>query len=290
MQQIWGRHIGEIKLDKLRPHHVAAWHAELLDGGGEDGKPLSARTVGHCHRLLHRALQRAVSLEILSRNVASAVQAPRVTHDELEILDQADVRRSLDELRGHWIYPIAVLAVTTGMRRGEILALRWGDIDLRDNKVRVERSLEQTRAGVRVKATKTRAGVRTLPLAATAIDAIETQRKQQEAFREATEQGALGPGDYIFTGADMALLPPNNLSRDWARVLKQKGLRHVSFHSLRHTFASLLIAANIDILTVSRRLGHARPAVTLGTYGHLVHDTDAQVLAAIEAALPGVPQ
>jgi integrase len=119
-------HLGGIVLQKLRPVHIADWHATLLKSGGKDGAPLSARTVGHAHRLLHTVLARAASLEIVGRNVAGLVRPPKVEADEVEILTAAEVGNLRIKLTGHRLFPIAVLALGTGLRRGEMCELRWG--------------------------------------------------------------------------------------------------------------------------------------------------------------------
>src|SRR5262249_23521885 len=138
--------LGALPLQKLRPAHVAEWHAKLLKSGGQDGRPLSARTVGHAHRVLHCALERAVETELLARNVAHAVKPPKVEYVEVEALKADQIEPVLTALKGHWLEPIAVLALSVGARRGEILGVTWGNVDLTAATVRIERSLEQTRA------------------------------------------------------------------------------------------------------------------------------------------------
>jgi len=118
---------------------VQDWHNTLLKSGAKNGKPLSARTVGHAHRVLHRALQRAVESEVLARNVASAISPPRVEEEEIEILTDDQITMVIERLAGHPLYEIAVVDLSTGMRRGELLALRLSDVDLDGAKIRVER-------------------------------------------------------------------------------------------------------------------------------------------------------
>jgi integrase len=122
--------------------------------GGKDSQPLSSRTVGHAHRVLHRALARAAAIELVSRNVASFVKPPKV--------DQMDA--VLTALKDHWLEPFAVLALSSGARRGELLALNWANVDLDAGTIKIERSLEQTKAGLRFKAPKTKNGRRVVSL------------------------------------------------------------------------------------------------------------------------------
>lgn len=141
-------HLGTIALQKLRPAQVSAWHADLLKTG------LAARTVGHAHRVLHRGLERAVALEIIARNAAHPVTPPKVDAAEINTLSPDQIPEVRAKLAGHPILPVFELAIGSGMRRGEICGLLWGDVDLPRGIVRVERSLEQTAGGRPRKATE----------------------------------------------------------------------------------------------------------------------------------------
>jgi integrase len=278
-------HLGSIALQKLRPGHVADWHATLLKSGGKDGAPLSARTVGHAHRLLHTVLARAVSLEVVGRNVVGMVRPPKVDAEEVEILTAAEVGDVLTQLAGHQLFPIAVLVLGTGLRRGELCELRWGDINMDSSSLRVERAVEQTRAGLRVKAPKTRHGRRTIALPSSVIDALRAQWLEQLERRFALGMGRPGADDLVFPLPDGAQWGPDYLSRVWRLAMVALGLPRVGLHSLRHAHASALIASGVDVLTISRRLGHATPAFTLTVYGHLFADTDAAAAKAIDITL-----
>lgn len=278
-------HLGEAMLQNLRPAQISEWHAALLRSGGAKGGPLSARTVGHAHRVLHRALERALRLEILARNVAHAVKPPKVQTAEVAILTAEQIGDVLGRLSGHPLNPIATLALGTGMRRGEICALAWGNIDLDKATVRIERSLEETATGLRFKTPKTRAAFRTVSLPPSAIEALRGHRTRQMETRVALGLGRLGPDDLVFSRIDGSPLSPDNLSRDWRRAVKSRKLPAVMFHSLRHAHASALIAAGLDVVAVSRRLGHASPAITLKVYAHHFSASDDRAAAAIEAAM-----
>ena len=132
-------YLGAIVLQKLKPVHIADWHDKLAGSGGKDGRPLSARTVGHAHRVLHRALARAAAIELVARNVASLVKPPKVTETEIESLKANEIEAVLMALKDHPLEPIAVLALSTGARRGEILALNWGNVIWMPERSRVVR-------------------------------------------------------------------------------------------------------------------------------------------------------
>jgi integrase len=167
-------HLGNTLLQQLRPLQIADWHNTLLKTG------LSSRTVGHAHRVLHRGLERALKLdEIVLRNVAHAVPPPRVQDHEVAILTADQVSDTLHRIKDHPLYSIVKFAVTTGLRRGEICGLTVVCLDLDAGKVRVERSLEETEAGLRFKPPKTRYGYRTVTLPGSTIEAMRDHCRRQ---------------------------------------------------------------------------------------------------------------
>jgi len=270
-------HLGEIKLQKLRPEQIEQWHAALLAGG------LAARTVGHAHRVLSSVLKRAVENGTLARNVAAIRKPPKVEQEEIEILSADQISAILDGLAGHALHPIAALAVSSGLRRGELLGLQWADIDLDAATLRVERSVEETRAGLRVKPPKTKRGRRNITLPPEGVTMLRAHRKWQIELRLALGQG--GQPSLVFTTIEGGLLSPNGISRSWRQTCAARKLPRVQFHALRHTHASTLIRAGVDVLTISRRLGHSSASMTLDVYGHLMEGADAAAAKAIEGML-----
>jgi integrase len=278
-------HLGSIVLQRLRPAAVKAWHETLLEKGGKEGRPLSPRTVGHAHRCLRTGLQAALKDELVNRNVAAVHSPPRVDDEEVEILDAAAVPLVLNKIASHTLGPIATTALATGARRGELLALPWANIDLDSGSIRIERNLEQTKDGLRFKAPKTKAGRRTISLPANTVTVLRQHKVRQLELRLQLGLGKLPDDALVFCRLDGSPIPPNDLSRDWARACKALDLPKVSFHALRHTHASALIAAGIDVVKISRRLGHASPSITLRVYAHLFDTRDDTAAKAIEAAM-----
>jgi integrase len=206
---------------------------------------------------------------------------------EIRILAPDQIGELLRRLEGHPLHALAVVAIGTGMRRGELCALAWGAADLDAATIRVERSTEETAAGTRMKAPKTRHGRRLIKLPPNVVATLRAHRREQLELRFALGAGALKDDDLVFTTPAGLPLSPDNLSRDWARAVKARKLPATTFHALRHVHVSALIAAGIDVLTISRRLGHSSPTVTLNVYGHLFSNTDAKAAEAIEAAMTG---
>jgi integrase len=253
-------HLGHVKLQQLRPNQVADWLTKL----GKTG--ISARTIGHARRVLHTGFERALRREEVSRNVVSVIAAPKVDDVEIEICQDVPgllSRIAASKVAGvRTLHNIAAAALATGARRGELLGLAWTAVDLDKATVRVERSLEETAAGLRFKTPKTKAGKRTIAIPPQTVELLRAHRLAQ---REAYLKAMIRPAEeLVFARPDGAPLSPDNLSRDWKRA--NLG---VSFHALRHTHASALIAAGVDVATVSRRLGHANVATTLRVYTHV---------------------
>lgn len=277
-------HIGVLPLQRVRDSNLAEFYAILSRSGGVDSAPLAARTVGHVHRLLSRALGHAATWGLIQQNPATAVHPPRVASKEIEIASETEIKAVLQYLsaRNRPLYTIATLALATGARRGELCALKWKDFDPDSGKLRIERSLETTKAGLRIKSPKTRHGRRTISIPASVTDELRAHWKAQQEQRLSLGLGRSGPEDLIFAAPEGALRKPNALTNDWLRATLAVG-RRINLHSLRHHHASSLISAGIDVLTISRRLGHANPSITLTVYGHLYPDTDDRAVQVVEA-------
>jgi integrase len=272
-------HIGEHKLQKLAAEHVQQWHGKLIGDG------LAARTVGHAHAVLRLGLQNAVKNRTVSRNVADIHRRPKVEEGELEILSPDQIADVLDKIEGHTLFPIVSLALATGMRRGELLGLQWGDIDLDAATLRVERAVEETKARLRLKPPKTKRGRRNITLPAEAVAVLRAHKVRTLELRLKLEMGNITPTTLVFSTVEGQLIRPRNLSKAWWRTHSALKLPDVSFHAFRHSHASMLLRAGVDVLTVSRRLGHANPSITLNIYGHLIEGADAAAAKAIEGVL-----
>ena len=276
-------HLGTVPIQKLRPADVKAWHAKLI----EEGR-IARSTIQHAHQVLHQALSDAAALEIVPRNVAALVKPPPKQKQEMAILTAEQIAGVFAKLEGSELYTVAVLAFATGMRRGELAALRWSDIDLDGATARVERSLEQTAAGLTFKSPKTAAGNRTIALPAFGITALREYRKERMELRFALGGGRLPDDTLVFGNIDDSPRAPRWITDAWRRAVKWRKLPKVTFHSFRHSHASALIASGLDVVTISKRLGHATPAVTLSVYSHMFKNTDDLAAAAIDGALGAV--
>jgi integrase len=224
-------------------------------------------------------------LEVIGRNVASVVSPPRIGRVEIEILTAEQINAVLARLADHSLLPIVSMALGTGMRRGELCGLAWGAVELDKALVRVDRSMEQTRAGLRFKSPKTASGRRVVSLPQGTVAMLREHRVRQMELRLKLGAGKLGDDDLVFAKADGSPYKPDDLSRDWGMVGRRWGLPRVPFHAMRHTHASALIAAGLDVVSVSKRLGHATPTITLNVYSHLFATTDTRAADAIDTIL-----
>jgi integrase len=208
----------------------------------------------------------------------------------MAILDDDGIDRVVAELCDDPISAPAVVAVFTGMRLGEILALRWSSVDLdRTARISGREALEKTRAhGIRFKRPKSRASRRDVGLPDIVIDILREHRRQQLEIRLQLGLGKMPDDALVFPTIDGEPQSPAVVSRTWGLVADRLGIPEITFHGLRHTHASQLIDRGVDIVTISKRLGHASPDITLRVYAHLFRNDDSKAAQAINEALTGV--
>ena len=291
-------HIGSLHIQKLRPVHLSELYAKLVRTGrksrpkgdvhalannSQPDQGLAARTVGHCHRILHRAFGHAATWGVMQQNIAALVSPPRVASTEIKILTEKQIGGVLRHLEGRTLRPIVALALATGARRGELLTLRLKDLDLPAGLVRFERSLEQTKGSLRFKAPKTKNGRRTVAIPPWMVTELRSHLLTQQKRRLALGMGRAPDDGLLFARWDGEARSPHWLTQKFAQAMAKLKIDGVTLHSLRHTHASQLIAAGMDILTISRRLGRGSPMITLAVYGHLFSNTDARAAEIMEA-------
>lgn len=280
--------LGSIPLTRLRPQHIQAHYSRALQGGRLDGQGgLSARTVLRQHQVLHVALRHAVKWQLLASNPADAVQPPRPERHEIRALAVDEVRRLLKAADATAYGALVHLAVATGMRQGELLGLRWRDVDLEAGVLHVQQTCQWLpHRSFIFRQPKTQRSRRSVALSPESVRRLRRHRQ-----RQLEERLLLGPA-YEDSGLVFATplgtpIDPSNLRRAWSGIVRAAGLEHLRFHDLRHAHATLLLRQGVHPKVVSERLGHSGVGITLDTYSHVLPDLQAQAAAQLDALLAG---
>lgn len=269
-------HLGAIPLVRLRPAKVNEWQNALTKSGGCHGRPISGKTAHHAFTLLNAALRRAVREELVARNVCESAEAPDVRRKELRAFDEAEIGRLFGAARGgRWEHFFAI-ALGSGARRGEILALSWQHIDLDARAMRIDGSMSQIANRVFRKGTKTDRA-RVVPLSVSMVAAFRAQRAMQAADRLLLGPAYVNDGA-VFTNELGERLSPKAATNAFARLAKSAKVSTTALHALRHTAASFIIGSGVDARTAATILGHANPSVTLNTYAHSLKGAEAAAI------------
>jgi integrase len=271
--------IGHVRLAKLTPSDVQRLYADRLTAG------LSPTSVHHIHAILHRALNQAVRWGLLMRNVTDAVDPPRRSSPEMRTWDTRQVAAVLAKAADDDLEALWRLALLAGMRRGELLGLRWGDLDLDAGTLSVRRTLSRgSSSRLEIGEPKTGAGKRRVSLPASAVESLRQHRK-----RQLKQRLAAGPAyvdqDLVFAKVDGGNIHPNTLSRRFGQLIERAGVPPIRFHDLRHTCATMLLAEEVHPKVVQERLGHATIAETLDRYSHVAEDMQRHAADRLDAAI-----
>jgi len=263
--------IGGLPLQGVTPDRLSVLYRELLEHGGQGGKPLSPTSVRRVHATLHRALRDAQAWGYTNRNAASAAAKPRVPSagEYLRVWSSDEVAAFLAAVRPDRLYAAWHLAVSTGMRRGELLGLRWQDVDLALGRAAVRQTLTHSGYEIVIGEPKTRRSRRSVALDRDTVAVLREWRAAQAAERLAAGPAWIDSG-YVFTREDGRYVHPDTFSYWFGKHLQRAGLRSIRFHDLRHTHASLALQAGVSAKVVSDRLGHSSVAFTLDVYSHVV--------------------
>lgn len=273
--------IGKVPLAKLTPQHLQDLYADRLDAG------LSPQTVRHLHAVLHRALGQAARWGLVTRNVADLITPPRISRHEIQALDVVQSRALLQAAKGDRLEALYVLALTTGMRQGELLALRWKDVDLEAATLSVRGTLSRSPEGLTVAEPKTAGSRRHVFLGPIAVDALRRHRVNQTAERLLKAPGWEN-SDLVFVNEVGKPIEASNLRRRSFRPLLEKaGLPRIRFHDLRHSAATLLLTQGIHPKVVSERLGHSKVSITLDLYSHVTPTLQKEAAMALDALIAG---
>ena len=272
--------IGSIPLNKLTSLELQKLYKKLLGNGRverieskKQPKGLSAKTVRNINQIICSALNLAIEQRLILTNPADACALPKLEHREMKTLPVEQLTSFLREAKESGVFEMYYIELATGLRRGELLGLKWSNIDLEHGSLRVQRQIARIDGEIVEAPLKTKNAYRTLPLSADAIDVLKTQKKK------------CGNSQYVFPSPTGGPISPDSVLHMLHRVLKRAGLPKVRFHDLRHTFATLALQNGVDIKTVSGMLGHFSAGFTLDTYAHVTTATQKEAANTMEKVL-----
>ena len=270
--------LGRLRLAHLVPSEIERALLRLCERG------LAPRTVAHCRAVLRRALQDAVRDGLLARNPAALAQPPAVPPPQTTVWTAEEARTFLAAAREHWLLPLFQLLLATGLRLGEALGLSWEDVDAEAGILVVRWQLQHVDGQFVRLPPKSKQSRRTLPLPALAREALVRQREQQATWRQAGAWRG-NPWALVFTTHAGTPLHARNVHHTFTRLVEQAGLPRIRLHDLRHSCATLLLEAGVDLKTISALLGHSQLSVTADYYAHVRQALTADALARLDALL-----
>jgi integrase len=265
-------HLGHIVLNKLTPEHVQTMIDKLA---------LAPNTVRNIRAVLRRALNQALKWELVSRNVATLVETPRITQEEMSALDEQQARALLHVLKGDRLEALYRVALSLGLRRGEVLGLRWQDIDFDTATLRIAQTVQRTRTqGLIIDTPKTKSSLRTLSIPPVLLAVLKRHRSRQE------REGLDNPHDLVFISTTGTPLEPDNITHRFKAFAKAAELPDdIHFHSLRHSCATLLLAQGVPMYVVKDILGHDQISTTM-KYTHPTPETMRDATAELDLLFP----
>jgi len=260
--------LANISLMGLKPQHLQRLYAEKVAAG------LSNRTVQLIHVTLHKALKNAVKAGLLVRNITESVDAPKIQRHEMHVMSETDLHLFLEYAKDSSYYALFYTSLFTGMRRAELLALRWSDIDLELCQLSVTRSMqyihgEDKKNRISFREPKTAKSRRLIALSPSTVITLREHKAKQADLRQSLEFPPLSDNDLVFSHYDGSPLLPNSVTHAWIKLVRRCGLRGIRLHDARHTHASLLLKQGVHPKIVQERLGHGSIQITLDTYSHV---------------------
>ncbi|HUF14769.1 MAG TPA: site-specific integrase [Acidimicrobiia bacterium] len=273
--------IGHLRIRRLRAHHLEKLYDRMLHPTDEQ-RPLAPKTVLEVHLIIRGALKDAVTRGLVNRNVALVAHAPKlkaIPKVEPQAWTAQQLQAFLQAAAGHRLFPAFWLLASTGMRRSELLGLRWDDVDLKRARVSINRGLVAVAYELHESRGKTPNSRRAIDLDPTTIKLLKAWREWQEAEQEAAGVESEG---WVFTDTDGQPVHPHSISQTFERIANRAGVPRIRLHDVRHTHGTLLIKAGVPVKVVSERLGHGNPAFTIDTYQHVLPGMQAEAARTFE--------
>ncbi len=255
--------IGKIPLEKLTTMELQKFYRKLLTNGRverieaeKQPRGLSAKTVRNINQVISSAMDLAVAQKIVLENPCKAVALPKIEHKEMQTIPAEQLQAFLTEAKATGVYEMYYIELSTGLRRGELLGLKWEDIDMKQGIIRVRRQVSRIDGKIVDAPLKTKNSYRAVTISPQAVEVLKAQKEKTN-------------DEYVFPSPNGGPISPDSVNNMLKRVLERAGIPKVRFHDLRHTFATLALQNGVDIKTVSGMLGHFSAGFTLDTYAHV---------------------
>lgn len=275
--------LGNRKLTDLAPVMIQSLYSKKIEEG------LSAYTVRRIHAVLHRALKIAVRWGYLATNPASVVDKPKLNRKEMKVFSHEQVLIFLDQCRASRLFSLYYMAISTGLRQGELLGLKWEDLDWNEETIIIRRQLQRiSRMGLVFSDLKTFRGRRTLVLGPNTMENLRDHTRRQ-SIEESFAGDRWHSNNLVFPSTIGTPMEPRNVIRDFKGVLGKAGLPDIRFHDLRHTAATLMLQEGIHPKLVQERLGHSSISITLDTYSHVLPTMHKEAAIALDGLLSPIP-
>ena len=270
--------LGKVKLKDLRPEMIQVLYNEKLAGG------TGRRTVQLIHAVLHRSLGQALKWGLIGRNPADAVTRPSVQRTEMKVLDDQQVRTLLLAAKGTRYEMLMQLAITTGLREGELLGLKWSDLDWRTNRLKIQRQVQRQKEGIVFIEPKSASGRRMVVLGRATVEKLRQHFQQQQLERQFSGD-KWQENDLVFPSKVGTPMDQRNVLRIFKELLVKAGLPDMRFHDLRHTAATLMLQQGVHPKVVQERLGHSDISLTLNTYSHVLPAMQEEAAEALDSLI-----